>query len=162
MQFPKQTRPVTPTPPCFLSTWPVCMPGICYSSAPQCSGHRRGKPCRSKFTKCSDGFSQKKNWKMVAGFNGLVVAGTGKNWYVRLIQGLHAKWTWFILAMHCGSLEFQSVFGHKTPLSSSSSSPITQLRATNAARHLGSFDIFFPMCNGNIFTRVLGPGLETR
>ena len=89
-------------------------------------------------------FRKKKNWKMVAGFNGLVVAGTGKKWYVRLIQGLHAKWTWFILAMHCGSLEFQSVFGHKTPLSSSSSSPITQLRTTNAARHLGSFDMFFP------------------
>lgn len=63
MQFPKQTRPVTTTLPCFLSTWPVCMPGICHSSAPQCSGHRRGKPCRSKFTKCSDGFSQKKKLK---------------------------------------------------------------------------------------------------
>ena len=70
---------------------PVCMPGICHSSAPQCSGHRTGRPGpvyrlkhkRATTCRCRP--------------PGLVIARTGKKRDVRLIQGLHAKWTWFVL-----------------------------------------------------------------
>lgn len=63
------------------------MPGICHSSAPQCSGHRTGKPQQSWSLGVQSSHTMP----------GLVVARAGKKWNVRLIQGLHAKWARFIL-----------------------------------------------------------------